>query len=459
MAVQILPGIDEYLRPGIQKLGDTISLFTETDRRTQKAIRNMLIENPSLIQQFADLEYKTPGSLKKMGFGSVSDMISGVGPSMELQSEERYGQQKLDLEGRTLGLADKQLDVAEKQTELEGETTGLELVKSNILKGLMQANPNLSPEQAEAAVANFMGVPTAGAIEDEGFARDVAELNSLRAKRITEMLVDGLKTEGPMWSYVAKARAGQDNPMETASILADPVRAEIFDRLWKLQGEREALINKETGNEPTQIWDLPVAVQQQYTNIAPARASMGLYALKVNSYMQKAYGTRLAGKLKISSDENIRLAGEIKGMKSALMGTLRPLLSPGPLSKADMDMLDQMLGSVLALRPDEVAGQLEASLQFFDGKIQGLTTTYPKVQVPRIPSSEIPRSLIDLLKESGMTEQEGRDYMYRMGYDVGGNSYSPARDTIATTIPPNTNGIPPEIMRYLQQFIQGGGGR
>lgn len=83
MAIQILPGLDQYLRPGIEKLGETISLFTETDRRTVRSLRNAMLERPDMIQHFVDLEKSNPGTLKKMGFGPLADMLGGMQESVQ----------------------------------------------------------------------------------------------------------------------------------------------------------------------------------------------------------------------------------------------------------------------------------------------------------------------------------------------------------------------------------------
>lgn len=83
LQITVLPGIDQYISKGIKQIGETVSLFTETDRKTQRAIRNMLTENPDLIQDFADLEARAPGSLKEMGFGKIADLVMKSPESVE----------------------------------------------------------------------------------------------------------------------------------------------------------------------------------------------------------------------------------------------------------------------------------------------------------------------------------------------------------------------------------------
>jgi len=416
MPVTILPGVDEYLRPGIEKLGDTISLFTETDRRTQRAIRNMLIENPSLIQQFADLEHKTPGSLKKLGFGNVSNLISGVGPSPELQEQERLGGKKLDV-------SEKRLNLEERQIGLEEESIGFKEIQNQMLKDLLKANPKLTEDQGKSAVAQFMGVPTEKEIEASGYELDIAKMNATRATRLQELMDKGLDKEGPMFSYVAKFRAGQDDPNETAAILADPILGQQFQLLYELQNEREARINKETGKVPTAISDLPVAIQGQFAQIAPVRDSFSHYSDKVQKFMALPSSERLAALVGAGSHQ--QELGELRSLQSGLMGTFRPLLSPGPLSVADMRMLENMLGNVLStssfVRGKEyVDGQLEGVQRFIESKIQGLTTIYPTVKVPKTPVSQIPTDMIDKMIKDGMTNQQIMNELSRRGYDVSG---------------------------------------
>ena len=443
--VQIIPGVDEYIRPGIEKLGNTISLFTETDRRTQRAIRNMLLENPDLVQQFVDLEYKTPGSLKKLGFGSVADMVSKVGPSFELQKEQRLGEKQLDVEESSLGIQQMQ---------------------NQMRQDVLRNNPNLTPEQASAAVANMMGAPTEGQLEREGYETDKARYDAAVADRIRTEMEEGAEAEGPMWNYVSRFRDGLDNPAETAAIIADPIKNEQFWRLFQLQNEREARLLSESGNEPTRISDLPVRVQDIYTSISPVRQAMGSYALKMRSFMSKSFMDRV--KAAVGTRDEQLIVGQLESLRSGLMGTLRPLLSPGPLSAADMRMLDNMIGNAISIRsfrrgPEFVQGQLEGAMEFINSKITSTTALYPKVQVPRIPSSEIPEDLVIMMRdEFDFTEQQVRDQLFDMGYDVGANRYVPVREAPISSTPSSIlDNVPPEVLPQLMQYIQGlaGGGR
>lgn len=452
--VQILPGVDQYLREGIQKLGDTISLFTETDRKTQRAIRDMLIQNPSLIPQFADLEHRSPGTLKKMGFGSkMAGDISAIGPSFELRKE--------------LALGDKEIDVDSQRLDVDRETLDLTQQKNRIINDILARNPQLTPSQIEAAFSAFAGVPRATELDIEEFARSVSELQSENAQVLLRALQEGKDLEGPLLPLVHDFMSGRDDPNVTSAILSHPTLGQQFGMLYDLLVQREAAMLRGTDKEPTKISELPVSLQNQFNQIAPLRGAYYQYEALVKDFMDLPEHRRALVVAGRGTDEEKALYGQIRSLQSGLMGAFRAVLLPGPMAAHDIRLLTRMLSNVTSITsfmqgPRYVEGQLDGVRSYLESRVYGLSSTYPKVEIPRIRAEDIPESLIRRLSRQGLDEEAILDELYRLGFDV----YSDIDDTRGIGVsrtPPSREPVrdeeridmAPYITNYLRQ-LQGG---
>lgn len=89
MAVQILPGIDETIGPRLRALGEVI--YAHSGLAKRRALENMLIQNPEAIQQFRDIEFLSPGTLERFGFGDLANIITKtpVSPETEIREATR----------------------------------------------------------------------------------------------------------------------------------------------------------------------------------------------------------------------------------------------------------------------------------------------------------------------------------------------------------------------------------
>lgn len=178
LQVQILPGVDQYLSRGIQQLGDTLSLFFETDRRTQRAIRDMLIKNPDLVQDFADLEARAPGSLKRLGFGRIADLVRQTPESVEqatkratrgdvvagARAEARGARQRAEFDVQAFETILGQTGLPEDIQDKMRTSLGLETVNEKAARARKEAvdiarHPSelAAAEAAEAQVTNEIG--------------------------------------------------------------------------------------------------------------------------------------------------------------------------------------------------------------------------------------------------------------------------------------------------------------
>lgn len=76
--VQILPGLGEQLGPAIDEFSKGLEKYIAPHLEFQKAMTKAIGQNPELAQQLSDLEHNAPGTLDRMGFGKLSDVISQI---------------------------------------------------------------------------------------------------------------------------------------------------------------------------------------------------------------------------------------------------------------------------------------------------------------------------------------------------------------------------------------------
>lgn len=361
---QILPGVDEYLSRGIKNLGNVASRFFETDRDTERAIRNMLVEKPELVQEFADLEARDPGALKRLGFGRMADMVIGT-PESSKQSIDRA----------TRG---SQFRTSVAGAELQANTA------EGIIKLLRDAGLN------EDFIRTKLGLPTQFEEEKQTLEKPVLQRNANVASKLNEFQQGAEHATNPIGEYVDLFIEGKDDTLVTQSLLADPLTSAAFKMYYDMKMTEKGNEARQKG-EATKIGDLPAAVQSALVAIAPARAALKDYSEKVNTFMAAPFMQRAADAVALGKRQEA--LGNIRALKSGLMGTLRPLLSPGPLSAADIRMIDNMLSNVLSLAafargPDYVKGQLDGALEYLEYKISGFLDLYPNVEIPGVNRNE-----------------------------------------------------------------------
>jgi hypothetical protein len=396
----VLPGIDQYISGGIEKLGETISLFTETDRKTQKAIRNMLTENPDLIQKFADLEVRSPGSLKKMGFGKVGDIVASVGPSMALQTEQRLGERLLSLEESGVGFQE---------------------FKTGILQNMIQENPGISPEQAESMFSQFMGIPTPMEIERSQLELDPLRRESEIAKKLMEFSEGGEYATDPISDYVDLFIAGEDDSLVTGSIMSHPILGPQFQAQLDLKvDERRAQWQKEIA-ELRATSTTPAAVRREKTLYDSTIAMYNAYKQTVEDWHKLDRPSRLSAIAGFGHQEEL---GAVRSAQRQLMGQIRALFFPGPLSRADERIINDIVGqpaSIDAVRRDpsyidsklmQVEGLLEQKR--LDLEAQGLEFRENQQEpIIEVTMEEYERATDELIN-SGASDTEIKNKTSRM---------------------------------------------
>lgn len=309
--VQILPGIDEYLSKGLNDLGETISLFSETDRKTERAIRNMLLENPSLVQEFTDLEARAPGSLKMMGFGRMADLIT-KSPESVSQEVQRGSREDLVRTGQAQITGDRQRSefVVQSFDRILGEL-GLPEDVMDAMRGAMGLPSTLEKESAER------GAEVERAIQPANLAN--AATASLYAQNMFEAAQAGQNVEGPISEFVTSFMQGTDDPNVTASILQHPLLGPQFEKQWDLQlWEKNAKLQRDlTGLRATNV---TAAMKNQIAMISDLQGTAAEVSRLLGEYPQ-GVGLKFLGPEVLNArldPEGVRLRAAIAGLSSTL---------------------------------------------------------------------------------------------------------------------------------------------
>lgn len=322
--VQILPGIDQYISKGIQQLGETASLFFETDRKTQKAIRNMLLEKPELTQVFADLEAKTPGTLKKLGFGPLADQITQIPESLEQRRETRLGERQLGLEEQQLGIDEQ---------------------RATMTSGTMDEAARLMAENAgmtEDVARRYLELPTRAEEEVAALERPGLELEAQQNEILKELTAQSGNIAESMGDYVDLFRSGQDDPATTSSIIAHPTLGRQFELQLQLKNQREQAElerARQTGNIPVSLRNAQIANQN-------ARSMLLSYSRAIEAWQGLSRGEQLAAKV---GSGNQDILGAVQSAQKQLMGQVRAAFFPGPLSTADERIINEIIGAPTSL--------------------------------------------------------------------------------------------------------------
>lgn len=311
MAVQILPGVDQYLRPGIQKLGDTISLFTETDRETQRAIRNMLIENPALIQDFANLEARVPESLKQMGFGPIADLVTKFPESVE-QQIARSSREDLVRTGQAEITRGRQ--EAEFGVEAFNQILGELGLPEDILDA-MRSSVGL-PSQLEKEKAQREG--RLGTAQEPTNLKN-AEIAAIYTQNMLDAAEAGQDVSGSVAEFAKAFVNGEADDSTISAIMQHPLLGPQFElQIELLQAEKNANLQRELNmlrqNNPS------AAIQREVLMARDLKGSMAEIKRLLDEYPQ-GVGMQFIGPELINSridPEGVRLRAAMASLSSAL---------------------------------------------------------------------------------------------------------------------------------------------
>lgn len=81
MGIQIMPSTGDQVAGAISGLGHAIDKFINPNRDIQLAVRNAAATNPELLQHMADIESQNPGTMTRLGLGTMGDVIGTIAPS------------------------------------------------------------------------------------------------------------------------------------------------------------------------------------------------------------------------------------------------------------------------------------------------------------------------------------------------------------------------------------------
>lgn len=313
--VTVLPGIDQLIKPGLDKLDDTIGLFAKTDRRTQKALRNMLAQKPELIQEFADLESRSPGSLEQMGFGPVADLIMRTPESTE-QIVERNTKDDVIRAAESQAIADRQK--AEFSVEAFNEILGASGVPDQIKDVMLQSYglPTQMQQQSLQRQAELEETAHSGNLA-------TAQTAGMYAQQMFSAAQAGENVDGNIRDFVSAFIAGSDDPNVTASILQSPLLGPQFEKQFELQlWEQNAALQRELAAIRAESSGARIssAIQREI-NMARDLQSSSAEISRLLQLNPNSVGLKFIGPEVINSrldPEGVRLRAAISSLNSAL---------------------------------------------------------------------------------------------------------------------------------------------
>lgn len=222
MAVQILPGVDEYIHRGIEDLGETLSLLFETDRKTQKGIRNMFLQKPELIQEFVDLEKRAPGTLKRLGFGNIAGSLQGMD-----ESTKQIIERATKGEAVKTGIAQAKGTAAKTELDLESLQGAIQLIQSDpqIRADYERGILDLPTVAQQAKAKRTEEVEVAGhPAEVKGAEARVQDIDP----KIVE-LVEKITNKTPL---------SNEDALFLTTISRDEQKFKVFQEMMKLEGDK-----------------------------------------------------------------------------------------------------------------------------------------------------------------------------------------------------------------------------
>lgn len=183
--VTVLPGIDESLGPRIRALGQAI--YARSGLARKRMIEESILKRPEVAQEFADLEYKTPGTLQRLGFGDIKDYISNIKPSVNLEVQEKTRE---DIIPTAVAKSKTERSIAEQQNAIIEEFKGAE-----------------TPEQRAIAYQKLSQIPTLGQVREE--QAKAAPMTGANVEQIAQAIAN-FGTEGLSSNAVLAYQANKD---------------------------------------------------------------------------------------------------------------------------------------------------------------------------------------------------------------------------------------------------------
>lgn len=89
MGINYIPGPESYLAQPLAMFAEGLNNMINPNFKFQKAMQGLLAQKPELIQQLADVEATTPGTLEKLGFGGLTSTISQVPQSAQSKFQQK----------------------------------------------------------------------------------------------------------------------------------------------------------------------------------------------------------------------------------------------------------------------------------------------------------------------------------------------------------------------------------
>lgn len=209
MGISYIPGPEATLGPALAELVKGIGTAVNPNAEFRKKFEQALATNPSMVQQLADLEFKSPGSVTEAFKDYISpqtrDAILGAKPSVRAQGEAAVGGAIPSVSGLT---ADQlpaaptlaQIGATRELTGVRPEELGQEGAAGTMRRAAMEYVGSLSPAD-RARLGAYATFPTI--MNDEHFAqqlklqRDIFE--SRHADRINEWRLQKRTANAAWW--------------------------------------------------------------------------------------------------------------------------------------------------------------------------------------------------------------------------------------------------------------------
>lgn len=81
--VTFIPGPEALLAPAAREITQGVMHFLNPNREFQRNMQIQLATNPELLQNLADIEHRSPGTMDMLGFGGLSQIIQQIPESVE----------------------------------------------------------------------------------------------------------------------------------------------------------------------------------------------------------------------------------------------------------------------------------------------------------------------------------------------------------------------------------------
>lgn len=97
MGISYIPGPEEQLGPALAQIAGAIGDIAKPNAKFQQAFQQAIIARPEILQQLADLEGRSPGTISKrfapLIGPELADVISKMTPSLAVRTENLVGPQ------------------------------------------------------------------------------------------------------------------------------------------------------------------------------------------------------------------------------------------------------------------------------------------------------------------------------------------------------------------------------